>query len=69
MSRACTECGALLAPKRPGVGGRPRKTCWEVVMAGKPNPWAPLIEMWAMGVLPIGPVDGEYLVYVPEART
>jgi hypothetical protein len=36
-----------------------------VTMAGKPNPWLPLIEMWKLGVLPIGVHAGEYLVYVP----
>ena len=31
-----------------------------------PNPWRPLIEMWALGVWPIGMVDGEFLVAVPR---
>lgn len=38
---------------------------WTVVMGDRPNPWLPLIEMWHLGVIPIGPHDGEYLVYVP----
>ena len=28
------------------------------------SPWAPLVEIWALGAYPIGIVDGEFLVYV-----
>ena len=30
------------------------------------NPWAPLVEIWALGAAPIGVVDGEFVVYVPK---
>jgi hypothetical protein len=34
-------------------------------MGGKPSPFTPLIEMWSLGVLPLGVADGEYLVWCP----
>ena len=30
------------------------------------NPWAPLVEMWALGAAPIGIVGDEFVVYVPQ---
>jgi hypothetical protein len=38
---------------------------WAVVMDDRHSPFAPLIEMWSLGVLPLGLSDGEYLVYAP----
>ena len=31
------------------------------------NPWAPLVEIWALGAEPIGIVDGEFVVYAAQA--
>ena len=30
------------------------------------NPWAPLMEIWALGAVPIGIVGDEFVVYVPQ---
>jgi hypothetical protein len=37
------------------------------LVSGLPNnPWASLVEMWALGAMPIGVVDEEFVVYVAE---
>jgi hypothetical protein len=28
------------------------------------NPWEPLVEMWALGAVPAGVIDDEFVVYV-----
>ena len=38
---------------------------WHLRGEERANPWLPLVEMWSLGVLPIGVVGGEYVVYVP----
>jgi hypothetical protein len=30
------------------------------------NPWASLVEIYALGCVPVGVVDGEFIVYVPQ---
>jgi len=35
------------------------------LVSGLPdNPWAPIMEMWAMGLAPVGVIDDEFVVYV-----
>ena len=38
---------------------------WHLRGDERANPWLPLVELWSLGVLPIGVVGGEYVVYVP----
>jgi hypothetical protein len=39
------------------------------MVSGLPrNPWAPLIELWALGCAPVGVIDDEFVVYVPAAK-
>ena len=44
-----------------------RDARWKI--AGMPgvSPWAPLIELYKLGCMPIGYVKGEFVVYVPKA--
>ena len=47
-----------------------RKTRWDMLMNGAPNPFAPIVEMFKLGVAPLGycrDPDGEvaFTVYVP----
>jgi len=50
---------------------RPRYVLWRSVrwrLAGLPedrNPWAPLVAMFRLGVIPIGYVRGEFVIYCP----
>ena len=50
---------------------RPRSVVWRAarwyVVHGdaRPSPWMPLIELWSLGVLPLGVRGGEFLVFVP----
>jgi muconolactone delta-isomerase len=38
------------------------------LVSGLPhNPWAPLVEIWALGACPLGIVDNEFVVYVPRS--
>jgi hypothetical protein len=43
-----------------------------MLMGGKPNPWAPLIEMFNLGCAPIGYArhngDVQFVVYAPEPK-
>ena len=61
---------AAWAAARDAARAAARAAAWDaahlVGLPGAPNPWRPLLEMWALGAWPIGMVDGEFLVAVPE---
>ena len=46
-----------------------RAARWYVVHGdARPSPWMPLIELWSLGVLPIGVTGGEFCVYIAGDR-
>lgn len=58
----------------------PRLTSWATRIAGweaqwlvadmkRPSPWRPLVDLMAMGLFPLGVVDGAYVIYAPESTT
>ena len=39
------------------------------LVSGLPhNPWTSLMEIWALGCAPVGIINNEFVVYVPEAE-
>jgi len=50
-----------------------RSARWKLLMKDKPNPWAPIVEMFRLGCMPIGYCKGdsgvvEFVVYCPEPK-
>jgi hypothetical protein len=40
-----------------------------LIRSKDPSPWAPLVEMYRLGALPIGYSKGEFVIYLPEVAT
>jgi hypothetical protein len=45
-----------------------RSASWIISGLEQPSPWAPLVEMYRLGCLPIGYVKNEFVIYAPEPK-